>query len=86
MFITGLVQGVGFRYSMAREALRLGVAGWVRNRLDGSVEAVIEGTPEQLAAMIAWARRGPGGAEVDHVAVELAEQGGHVGFEQRPTT
>jgi len=84
LIITGLVQGVGYRYSMVREAQRLGVTGWVRNRSDGSVEAVIEGAPEALAAMLNWARRGPSGAEVEHVEVELAE-GGYSSFEQRPT-
>jgi len=84
LLITGLVQGVGYRYAMVREAQRWGASGWVRNRSDGSVEAVIEGPPEVLAAMLNWARRGPAGAEVEHVAVELAE-GGHHGFEQRPT-
>lgn len=84
LVITGLVQGVGFRASMAHEARRLGVSGWVRNRSDGSVEAMIAGTPEQVAAMMNWARRGPAAARVDHVAVELGS-GEFSGFEQRPT-
>lgn len=71
LLITGRVQGVAYRASMAREAQVLGVTGWVRNRADGSVEAVIAGSPEQVAAMLAWARRGPPAAAVDHVAVEL---------------
>jgi acylphosphatase len=84
LVVTGLVQGVGYRYGMAAAARRVGVSGWVRNRRDGSVEAMIAGTAEQVAEMIAWARRGPAAAEVAHVAVELGE-GSYEGFEQRPT-
>ncbi len=84
LVITGAVQGVGYRYSMVMAANRLGVAGWVRNRRDGSVEAMIAGSAEAVAAMIDWARHGPAGAEVAHVAVELGS-GSYEGFEQRPT-
>lgn len=84
LLVTGLVQGVGFRYSMVAAAHRLGVTGWVRNRRDGSVEATIAGDAEAVAAMIAWARHGPAGAEVDHVAVELGD-GCFDDFRQRPT-
>ena len=80
--IRGLVQGVGFRHATRREALRLGVRGWVRNRADGSVEAMVAGTAEQVAAIMNWARRGPPNAAVEHVAVELGE-GEFAGFEQR---
>lgn len=73
LVITGRVQGVGFRYYMIAEAERLGVTGWVRNRIDGSVEAMVAGSGEAVAAMIAWARRGPPGADVVLVAVEEAE-------------
>ncbi len=73
LVVSGLVQGVAYRYSMVIEAKRLGAAGWVRNRLDGSVEALISGTPEVIASMINWARRGPPAAQVDHVSVEWAE-------------
>lgn len=73
LVITGHVQGVWFRGSMVAKAQELGVTGWVRNRRDGSVEAVVAGTPEQLAAIMNWARRGPPGARVDHVAVEMAQ-------------
>ena len=82
--ISGIVQGVGFRYGMAAQARLLGVAGWVRNRRDGSVEAMVCGDAEQLAAMIAWARHGPAGADVAHVAVELGT-GDYTDFEQRPS-
>lgn len=84
LVITGAVQGVGYRYSMVMAARRLGVAGWVRNRHDGAVEAMIAGTAEAVAAMIDWARHGPAGAEVAHVAVELGS-GSYEDFEQRPS-
>jgi acylphosphatase len=82
LLITGRVQGVWFRGSMAQEAQRLGVAGWVRNRADGSVEAMVAGTAEQVAMIMNWARRGPPNATVENVAVELGE-GEFSGFEQR---
>lgn len=84
LLITGRVQGVGYRYGMITAARRLGVTGWVRNRHDGGVEATIAGNTEQVAAMIAWVRRGPAGADVAHVAVELGN-GEFTTFEQRPT-
>lgn len=82
LLITGRVQGVWFRGSMVQEAERLGVTGWVRNRADGSVEAMVAGTAEQVAAIMNWARRGPPNAQVAHVAVELGA-GVFFGFEQR---
>jgi acylphosphatase len=76
LIIQGMVQGVAYRYHMVEEARRLGVCGWVRNRRDGSVEALVSGDAEAVAAIIAWARHGPPSAEVTHVAVELAEASG----------
>ena len=76
LIIQGMVQGVAYRYHMTEEARRLGVSGWVRNRRDGSVEALVSGDAEAIAAIIAWARHGPPSAEVTHVAVELAEASG----------
>ena len=70
--IAGRVQAVGFRDAMHTEALRHGVRGWVRNRRDGSVEALVQGRPEAVEAVIAWARRGPPAARVVEVAVEPA--------------
>lgn len=67
--IVGFVQGVGYRASFEREARALRLSGWVRNRADGSVEALVSGTPDALDRIIAWARRGPSSARVDHVAV-----------------
>lgn len=65
--IRGRVQGVGFRYWTMREAIRLGVAGWVRNRRDGSVEALFAGPADAVADMVARCRNGPGAARVDAV-------------------
>lgn len=65
--ITGKVQGVGFRAALYREAVRLNVTGWVRNREDGTVEAVIQGPKKSVAEMLAWAHRGPPGARVDNI-------------------
>jgi acylphosphatase len=59
--ISGRVQGVGFRYGMAREACNLGVTDWVRNRRDGTVEAVVDGRAEAIESIIAWAQHGPPG-------------------------
>jgi acylphosphatase len=70
--VWGAVQGVFFRATCAREASRRGLAGWVRNVADGSVEAVFEGEPDAVEAMTGWCRRGPDGARVD--AVEAADE------------
>ncbi|HEY0819175.1 MAG TPA: acylphosphatase [Rhizobacter sp.] len=86
--VRGRVQGVGYRDACAREARRLGVCGWVRNRLDGSVEALMLGPPDRLAQLAQWLHRGPPAARVD--AVEVDRLGapfpacGSV-FERRPT-
>ena len=70
--ISGQVQGVGFRYALADEARARNLRGWVRNRRDGSVEAVVAGPQGDVEAVIAWARRGPPAARVTRVAVEPA--------------
>ena len=83
--INGRVQGVGFRYAMQSEAARRGVGGWVRNRRDGSVEALVQGEAAAVEGLIDWARRGPRGARVDALRSEAAAEPPQPGFELRPT-
>jgi acylphosphatase len=85
LVITGQVQGIGYRWSMVAAAEEFGITGWVRNRRDGSVEATVCGADEAIARIMVWAQRGPPGARVEHVAIELAETGDFSGFEQLPT-
>jgi acylphosphatase len=70
--VTGRVQGVGFRYATDGVALDLGLAGWVRNRPDGTVEAVFEGPAQAVLAAVTWCRNGPPSAFVQ--AVEVHEE------------
>jgi acylphosphatase len=70
--ISGRVQGVGFRYALADEARVRRLSGWVRNRRDGTVEALIAGPEAEVEALVAWARRGPPAARVTEVKVEPA--------------
>jgi acylphosphatase len=67
--VSGWVQGVGFRASCAREATRLGVTGWVRNRWDGSVEALFEGPADAVEAIVKWCYHGPPAADITGVEV-----------------
>ena len=83
--ITGQVQGVGYRLWMTRTAASLKLRGWVRNRTDGSVEALVTGEPKAVAAMIEAARKGPFGAHIRDVTVTPDEDDGSVGFVARPT-
>ena len=84
--ITCRVQGVFYRASMVQQATRLGLHGWVRNRSDGSVEALVQGPAEAVQALVAWARRGPERARVEAVReTELADAAPLQGFETRAT-
>jgi acylphosphatase len=84
--VSGIVQGVGYRAALRQQAHSLGVTGWVRNRADGSVEALAHGTPAALEALIAWARRGPPGARVADVRIsEVTAESAPAGFELRPS-
>lgn len=82
--IEGVVQGVGFRYFMQRRARSLGITGWVRNRLDGSVEALVQGSPDAVAAIIAQAKQGPRSSRVTDVKVSDAD-GQYAEFDLLPT-
>jgi acylphosphatase len=73
LVIHGLVQGVGYRAFVEEEAEALGLDGWVRNRRDGTVEAVVAGSAEAVETLIAACRKGPFAARVDHVAVSDAD-------------
>ena len=83
--VSGRVQGVGFRYFARRVAGRLGLVGWVRNLPDGSVEAVAEGSPEELARFHSELRLGPTLADVTKVTASPTDSGEALtGFEIRP--
>jgi len=83
--IEGRVQGVGFRAWTHRVAAGLGLVGWVRNRHDGSVEAVFQGSSEMVAIMLDRCREGPQGALVTNVEVQGEGVGVFVGFDVRPS-
>ena len=81
IFVEGRVQGVGYRAFLVREAEALGLSGWARNRADGSVEALIAGSPQSIAALITAARRGPNHARVDVMREESATEDMLAGLE-----
>jgi acylphosphatase len=85
--VRGRVQGVGYRATTLDEARRLSLAGWVRNRADGSVEVLAEGSEAKLVLLLAFLRRGPWGAKVASVDEEWSEaQGAPMPFQVRPTS
>ena len=84
LLLRGRVQGVGFRYTFADEARSRRLRGWVRNRRDGSVEAVVAGAAGDVDAIVTWARRGPPAAQVTAVETTPAE-GEFTDFEVVPT-
>ena len=83
VIVRGRVQGVFFRSSTEQEATRAGIDGWVRNLRDGSVEAVFEGEPARVEALLAWMRRGPRSSEVQSVQLHEESPEGERGFRVR---
>ena len=85
LLIEGRVQGVGYRDWLVREAARLGLSGWVRNRADGRVEAVVAGEEPAVQALLTLCRRGPLLARVERIEESFAEMPEEQGFQRRPT-
>ena len=86
LVVRGRVQGVGFRYAMVEAATRHRVAGWVRNRRDGTVEALVQGEPAAVEAVLAWCRRGPPAARVEAVdSFAATPDAGLAEFSDAPT-
>lgn len=85
LLVHGLVQGVGFRFSAMHEARQSGVNGWVRNRLDGTVEIQAEGDADAVRAMVRWAAHGPVGAKVERLEVRDGKPEGCNDFSERAT-
>ena len=83
VIVRGSVQGVFFRAEARDRARSLGLAGWVRNVPDGTVEAVFEGEAERVESLVEWCSRGPAGARVEQVDVDWSEPEGDQGFSVR---
>lgn len=83
LIVHGRVQGVGFRWAIARAAESRGVSGWAANRADGSVEAVLEGEPDAVESVVRLSREGPRGARVERVDVAEEEPEALRGFVTR---
>ncbi len=76
VIVKGIVQGVNFRYYTQRQAMRIGITGWVRNLPDGSVAGVFEGEEQDVEAMVQWCRQGPPSAEVAELIAQPEEYRG----------
>lgn len=76
LIMSGYVQGVFFRAHTQKKALAIGINGWVRNRYDGTVEALFEGEKEKIEEMMRWCHKGPSGARVSNVSIEWEEYRG----------
>lgn len=85
ILVSGRVQGVGYRAWLAEEGRRLGLSGWVRNRLDGKVEALVAGDADLVDALVRACRTGPAYARVDEVVRSAADEIPSDGFHIRPT-
>ena len=83
--IEGSVQGVGYRFFAVDEARKLGLEGWIRNRSDGSVEALVSGRTKQIESFVAICMRGPPGARVTNVDMHAADPPAEHGFRTRAT-
>jgi acylphosphatase len=83
--IEGQVQAVGYRNFIIEEARKLGVDGWVRNRSDGSVEALVSGETKAVEALIALCAKGPEGSRIKHIDMENVETPDEKGFNRRPS-
>jgi len=83
--VYGRVQGVGFRYATVQQARRLALHGWVRNRLDGSVEVTLQGSAQQVDLMQAWLQQGPPSARVERIVAAVLDHAPvFPNFEQYP--
>ena len=85
LIISGRVQGIGYRAWMVDKARELGVSGWVRNRIDGSVEALVAGETAAVEELLRLCRRGPRLAVVVSIEEDLADPPEHFGFRQVPS-
>lgn len=83
VYISGRVQGVGYRMTTVQKAKQVGVQGWVKNLPDGRVEAVFEGEQEVVRRIVQWCHQGPSSAQVEAVAVNCESPQGLHGFETR---
>jgi acylphosphatase len=83
--IEGFVQAVGFRYFAMEEARKLGIDGWIRNRSDGSVEALASGITKSVEAFVAVCMRGPTGARITNIDLHKADRPAESGFHRRPS-